>query len=512
VSAGKVVRKNAPLVPWIRAVVFFAAAFAAVSAVPFYPQASRPLIAAACAALGLFAPALGVLAFVLVLAPPLAAGDFLVGILFLIVGLAAVQYLGQQGARAFVVVALAFLASILRAEWALAPLAGYVLGASDGAVAAFLAVAIVEAAGVVLGHTSAGVLATGGAKPMVDIAVLRALHAPLSFGWLAGAVGKLDVDRVVKILGGVRDAPLLILQPLLFGVAAALSGSLVKRESPMRSVAVVTATTAALGVATMAITTALHGPVPISLMIPPAIVSLVVAAAVASVAAWVFPLVSVPDAVGLPSLRAEDADVDELLRMIANAEEALADRHSTDATVMITDMKSFSRMTQEQGTVATAKMIQRHRDLLLPIVLRAGGHGKSAGGDGLVAAFTSPDEALGAAVEIQRALKKYNAKKPPEQQIEVRVGLASGDVIVDRGGCPFIGDALNLAARVMNLADGGQVFAAGDVVDGASDLPSPVVSHGAFTLKNITLPVDVYEVLWDEGQQPRRPELEPSAA
>jgi class 3 adenylate cyclase len=241
------------------------------------------------------------------------------------------------------------------------------------------------------------------------------------------------------------------------------------------------------------------------------VASALVAAAFVALAEWVFPLLPKAEA-GLPSMRAEDAEVDELLRMIANAEEALEDRHSMDAAVLITDMKSFSRLTQEQGTVATAKMIQRHRDLLLPIASSCGGHGKSTGGDGLVAAFHSTEDALTAAVKMQQALRDYNARKAEDKQIHVRIGVAAGDVIVDRAGCPFIGDALNLAARVMGLADGGQVFAAADVVDAATDLPSPVVPHGEFTLKNITRPVGIFEVLWDEGQEPRRPEAEPTAA
>jgi class 3 adenylate cyclase len=512
VVAGNIVRKHAGLLPWLRAAVFFGATLAALTALPFFPRAARPLIALGCGVLGLLAPAVGVLALVILLAIPLAAADFLAGLAFLLVGLASVQALGQRGARAFVVVALAFLAAMLKAEWALAPLAGYVMGSSDGAVLAFVAVALVEVAGIALGRPSTGVLATGGVKPLADLAVLHALRDPLSFRWLAAAVAKLDVDRVLKTFAAVQAVPLLVVQPLLAAGAAALSGTLAKRDAPLRSIAAVGGSTVVLAGASLVAMGVLHGPVPASVLAVSAVVSTIVACALGAVAAFVFPLVAMPQAAGLPSLRAEDADVDELLRMLATAEEALADRHNTDATVMITDMKAFSRFTQEQGTVATAKLIQKHRDLLLPIVRTEGGHGKSTGGDGLVAAFDSADEALSAAVKMQRALKDFNAKKPAEQRIEVRIGLASGDVIVDRGGCPFIGDALNLAARVMGLADGGQVFAAGDVVDAAAELPSPVVTHGAFAVKNIALPVDVYEVLWDEGQQPKRPEVEPTAA
>lgn len=501
------VRKHARVLPWLRALAFAAVVAAALTAVPFYPVAVRPVAALAAGALGLFAPAVGVLVIVVALALPLAAGNFITGVLFLVVGLASVQYLGERGGRGFLVVSLAFVAAALHADWALAPLAGYVVGTSEGGVMALLACATLELAGIVFGHPATGVLATGGTKPLVDLAHVAALKDPLAFRWIAPAVAHADVNVIVKTFGSVRSVALLLVQPLLWGVAAALAGTFRERGARALTVGVVSATTAALAAVTMAVSAALGGPVSVSAMLPVAAVSIVVAGAFTALAEWAFPLQRVP--VGtLPSLRTEDAEVDELLRMIADAEERLEDRHATDATVLITDMKAFSRITQEQGTVATAKIIQRHRDLLLPLVTRCGGHGKSTGGDGLVASFPAAEDALAAAVKMQQALKTYNERKSEDKQVLVRIGIASGDVILDRSGCPFIGDALNLAARVMALADGGQVFAAADVVESAIELPSPVVSHGEFSLKNIARPVNVFEMLWDADQQPKRPELD----
>jgi class 3 adenylate cyclase len=227
------------------------------------------------------------------------------------------------------------------------------------------------------------------------------------------------------------------------------------------------------------------------------------------VAAWelAFPPIKVASKVPMrkASIATEDADVDELLHLIATAEDKLATNHTSVRVVMITDMKSFSRMTEEDGSVATAKAIQRHRDLLLPIIQRHNGCGKSTGGDGLVAAFESPADALVAAAEIQRTLSAHNTEHPNEREIWVRIGLASGEVVLDKGGRPFIGAGLNLAARVMNLADGGQVFSAADVSMAAVGVGLPTHSFGEFELKNIARPVEIAELLWAPDQQPRDP-------
>ncbi|MDH4140347.1 MAG: adenylate/guanylate cyclase domain-containing protein, partial [Coriobacteriia bacterium] len=137
-----------------------------------------------------------------------------------------------------------------------------------------------------------------------------------------------------------------------------------------------------------------------------------------------------------------------------------------------------------------------------------GGHGKSTGGDGLVAAFDSSSEAVRAAITMQRTLEEYNAAHASERKIVIRVGVATGEVVLDKGGRPFIGNALNLAARVMNLGDGGQVFTTRQVIDDANAPGILAHSHGEFELKNIAEPIQVMEVLWREGQQPSIPRVQ----
>jgi class 3 adenylate cyclase len=86
----------------------------------------------------------------------------------------------------------------------------------------------------------------------------------------------------------------------------------------------------------------------------------------------------------------------------------------------------------------------------------------------------------------------------------VRIGIASGEVVLDTAGCPFLGAALNLAARVMDLADGGRIMMAGDVAEHASSAASTsLYAHGEFKLKNIAEAVPVVELLWRDGMSPQ---------
>jgi class 3 adenylate cyclase len=504
-------RRNRAALPWLRATAFAAVTYLALTALGFYPAAVPPVLAIAIGALGLLSPSIGILVFLTAVGIPLLAANIVAGALFLVLGFGIIQYLGESNGRAFLIITLAFAATLVKAEWGVAVLAGYLLGASDGAVVAFVACLLIQSTGLLLGSASIGLLATGGTTPVVDLGALSQIQDPLRFGWFLPSLSRIDPSGLLKAVTQARDLALLGIQPLLWAGAAAVAGLLRKPAgSPLRRVWTVGAVgVAVLGLAALSAVAslALGGPARISGLATGALLALVVALAVAVASEWVFaPEVAEPERTGTS---AEDADVDDLLRMISTAEEQLASKHTVRRTVLITDMKAFSRMTQELGSTETARLVQRHRDLLIPLIEKAGGKGKSTGGDGLLAAFETPASAIRATVEMQQALFAYNASRPGEEAVLIRAGIASGEVVLDKGGKPFLGDALNLAARVMSLADGGQVFTTGEDAASGGTLTYGSVSHGEFRLKNIATPVDIVEVLWSADQQGRAPHPAP---
>ncbi len=505
-------RRHSGVLPWLRALAFGVTAMAGLVAVPFYPLPVAVGLALAVALLGRFTPELGVLAVVIALSVSLAAADLVAGALFLVVGVSTIQYLGERQGRVYMVVAMAFVGALAGVPWAVVAAAGLIMGVSDGAIAALFACLVIEVAGIMTGVPSFGVVATSGSHPgVVDVAYLRSIPSPLAFGWLGAAANRIDIDSFLKTALGARDLVTFVGQPVVWAVGAAVTGLLVKPVGD-RKRRVTALAAAAAGVAVLAVGTAALGAVAgrtVDAVAVIAVGALSLAAAVgfAATSEWVFtPSIVEPVAPReAPRMSTEDADVDDLLRMISSAEEELASKHTAVRTVLMTDMKSFSRMTQDLGSTETAKKVQRHRDLLLPIIEAHGGRGKSAGGDGLLAAFDSPPQAVAAAVEMQRTLDAHNRTHPGDEPILVRMGVAEGEVVLDRGGKPFLGDALNLAARIMSLADGEQVFASLDVFERAGDLPYGGVDHGEFRLKNISTAVDVVELLWTEGQLARAP-------
>lgn len=501
-------RKNEQLLVWLRAAGVAVATYAGLLSMHFQPQWGAGAFALLAGGLAVSSVDLGVTVAVLCLAVPLIAINPVAGIAFAVLAVVSVRYLGADGGRVFLLIATALFGAFAGPVWAAAVIAGFLMGATEGAVAAAAACLAVEAAAIAVGAGSvvAGTTLVAGSSPLLDFADAPA--SLFSAAWIPEAFSAVDagaVDSFISAIAGVSTPVALIVQPAIWALGAVATAALVGQARARRSVALMTAA-AAVGAfvpaaGTVALSAALKVAVPWADVAFATASSAALAALFVAVYEFAFPVLAVPVR---HSVATEDAEVDELLRLIATAEEKLATHHTTTKVVMITDMKSFSRMTEEDGSIVTAKAIQKHRDLVLPIIESHHGHGKSTGGDGLVAAFDRPVDALEASVGIQRALASHNEAKHTGREIGVRIGVARGEVVLDKSGRPFIGNALNLAARIMNLADGGQVFVASNLLS-VETSALRTYSHGAFELKNIAKPVEVVEILWGPNQRPRTP-------
>ena len=112
----------------------------------------------------------------------------------------------------------------------------------------------------------------------------------------------------------------------------------------------------------------------------------------------------------------------------------------------------------------------------------------------MMLAFRSSRRAVACAVAVQRtiAASQHDTTDPP---ISVRIGLSVGEPIED--GQDLFGISVNLAARITEAADGGQVLASQMVRDLASTSHEFEFSRlGSFQLKGIEDRQTIYEVRW----------------
>ena len=163
------------------------------------------------------------------------------------------------------------------------------------------------------------------------------------------------------------------------------------------------------------------------------------------------------------------------------------------AAILAADVVGFSKKMGENED-RTLKNLKACRTLTDESIEAHHGRVFGSAGDSVIAEFASPVDAIVAAVEFQRNLRDRNLKITPEDQMEFRVGLNLGDVIVE--GDNLYGDGVNVAARLEPLAEPGGICVSGKFHDEVRrKLDLGFVSKGAQEMKNIDEPVHTFSVL-----------------
>jgi adenylate cyclase len=152
---------------------------------------------------------------------------------------------------------------------------------------------------------------------------------------------------------------------------------------------------------------------------------------------------------------------------------------------------------------ATLRTLSAHRKIIDTLIDRHHGRFVTSAGDSVLAEFASVVEAVNCAVAIQKALKSENANLPQERRMEFRIGLNSGDVMVE--GDQIYGDGVNVAARLENLAAPGGICISGTVYEQVRDrLALRYEDRGEQSVKNIARPVHVWRVVPEGTPAPVR--------
>ena len=142
------------------------------------------------------------------------------------------------------------------------------------------------------------------------------------------------------------------------------------------------------------------------------------------------------------------------------------------------------------------RMKRYRREIIEPTLVEHYGRVIKNTGDGFLAIFDSPLEAVRCAIVIQQTLLGRNAALPKNQWVQYRIGVNLGDVIIATDD--IYGDGVNIAARVQALAQPGSVYISGGVYEQVKNkLVCGYQSLGDEKLKNITDPVRIYRVLPD---------------
>ncbi len=181
-------------------------------------------------------------------------------------------------------------------------------------------------------------------------------------------------------------------------------------------------------------------------------------------------------------------DVDQLADLIEEFVTGRAPLPATNrvlATVLFTDLVGSTERASALGDAAWSALLDRHHGSARAAVERHGGEMVKTLGDGVLATFAGPAQAVRCAVQI--------IAEAGSQGLEVRSGVHTGEVEV--GTDDISGLAVHVAARIMGLAGAGEVFVSRTVRDLVVGSELSFADRGEHQLKGIDEPWPVYALM-----------------
>lgn len=197
-------------------------------------------------------------------------------------------------------------------------------------------------------------------------------------------------------------------------------------------------------------------------------------------------------------------------KMMANLNQVTLGGRDVVATVVFADIVGFTRLSEGLAPEAVANMLNVYFDAITAAAGAYRGTIDKYMGDCAMIVFGVPEEdsehlfhGLCCAVMIQRLVARLNRHREArgETTVEFRIGINSGAMLAGNLGSrermqyTVVGDAVNLASRLSNMATAGEIIAAGPLFDDAN-IASRVraTEYGAMRVRGRSEPVSTYRV------------------
>jgi len=196
----------------------------------------------------------------------------------------------------------------------------------------------------------------------------------------------------------------------------------------------------------------------------------------------------------------EETSIEKLLREREKLDAQLKDKFSQNVTVMFTDIKGSTTFFETYGDIEGRLMVQKHNEMLFPIITSSSGRVIKTIGDAIMAAFEAPEGAVRAAIGMQQQLLEYNrSKKDKKDQIHIRIGINTGEGLVEKSD--IYGDVVNVAARVESLTEPDDILVSGPVYEHVRKTDDIICRYASQTkVKGKEEPIEVYRVVWGEEE------------
>jgi adenylate cyclase len=164
-------------------------------------------------------------------------------------------------------------------------------------------------------------------------------------------------------------------------------------------------------------------------------------------------------------------------------------RGDEELTIVFTDLVDFSAWALEVGDETALDLLRDVGEAIEPPVSRAGGEVVKRLGDGMMAVFPAPKEALDAVVEAGERLAEVSADG---YEPHIRAGMHVGQP--RKLGGDYLGVDVNIAARVTEEAGAGEVLVTATALAGLDEGRLQVKKKRRFSEKGVPKDLTVYAV------------------
>ena len=138
------------------------------------------------------------------------------------------------------------------------------------------------------------------------------------------------------------------------------------------------------------------------------------------------------------------------------------------------------------------QLLREHDSMVRSALARFGGSDVKHTGDGIMAAFTSASQAVGAAMQIQRTLQEHNEAE--QSRFHVRIGVAAGEPVTEQDD--LFGAAVQQAARLCAAARPDCIVVSSGVHDLCRGKGIRFSDAGPVAVKGFDEPIGQFEVEW----------------
>jgi len=170
------------------------------------------------------------------------------------------------------------------------------------------------------------------------------------------------------------------------------------------------------------------------------------------------------------------------------------------ATILFTDMEGSTTLADRLGDDAAQEIRRAHNHIVRAALAASAGNEIKHTGDGIMASFATASAALDSAIAIQRGVAAHK-EEHPGSPLGVYVGLNAGEPIAEgdpEGRIDLFGTSINLAARICDHAEAGQILAANVVRELAAGKQFLFADLGETELRGFEDPVKLWELRWQE--------------